>query len=187
MHRATRKAVTWTEPARPVGSHRVRRACVLAAVWLAVLLAPRPARAAPPCGAAPGLAVGMDQGVFLPRSYAFDATVLPGVDEGPFRLAASAGAAFANPDWAFSAGGRFSVVVWAPATPSTGLRLATDWNYLTLKSWRGTGGFVVDLDSVRVGARAGYDSFHRSAVILTSIEFDIPTVVSFLPLLWKGG
>lgn len=125
------------------------------------------------------LAVDVEQGVLLPKSYALNGIAVPGVDFARLRLAVDIGAAFENPKWSVIAGVRPSVVVWAPVTKETGLRLVTDLSYLSVGAWRWTGGFSVDLDSFHIGFVGGYDSFHDSALFLTTIGADIPTIVAF--------
>jgi hypothetical protein len=132
------------------------------------------------------LAATVDQGVFSrSAAYAFDGILVPGFDIGRLRLAATAGAALANPDWTFIAGFRPSFVLWAPVSNSTGLRLVTDVSYLTQQtSYRLTGGFTVDTESFQIGVLGGYDSFHDSLVVLTTIGFDIPTIYRFFADGW---
>lgn len=126
------------------------------------------------------LAVAAEHGAYLPRSYAFDALLQPGFDIGRLRLAASGGVVFRNPDFAPSIGVRPSLVLWAPATPSTGLRLICDFSYLPTDSWRASGGLALDLESVQLGVLAGYDSFHGGALLVTTLAIDIPTIWRFL-------
>jgi hypothetical protein len=125
------------------------------------------------------LGANVEQGVFYPGSYAFNGTLVPGFDYGRLQLAATAGAALGNPDWTFVVGFRPSFVIIAPVTTYTGLRLVTDVSYLTQKSYRWTGGLAVDLESFQLGVLAGYDSFHDSAVVLTSLSFDLPSIYRF--------
>jgi hypothetical protein len=133
------------------------------------------------------LAANVDQGVFYPGAYAFDGSLVPGFDIGRLRLAASAGAALANPDWTIIVGFRPSFVLWAPATSYTGLRLVTDVSYLTQKSYRWTGGFGIDTESFQIGVLGGYDSFHDAVVVLTTIGFDIPTIYRFFADGWLSA
>jgi hypothetical protein len=133
------------------------------------------------------LGANVDQGVFYPGAYAFDGSLVPGFDIGRLRLAATAGAALANPDWTIIVGFRPSFVLWAPATSYTGLRLVTDVSYLTQKSYRWTGGLSVDTESVQIGVLGGYDSFHDSVVVLTTIGLDIPTIYRFFADGWLSA
>jgi hypothetical protein len=151
------------------------RALTLVGVFVCASLLPTAAAHAEPFR----LALGVDQGVLLPRRYAFDGLVLPGLNFGRLRVEAAAGAAFTNPKWDALVGLRPSFVVWAPVEPSTGVRVVADAGYLLRDSWRLAGGFEIDVDSARIGVMAGRDSLHRDAMILTTVAFDIPTIWRF--------
>jgi hypothetical protein len=159
---------------------RLVRAATVCLAALAITFSARAASAEPF-----RLAAAVDQGVFSrSTAYAFDGIIVPGFDVGRLRLAATAGAALSNPDWTIIVGFRPSFVLWAPVSASTGLRLVTDASYLTQKSYRLTGGFTLDTESFQIGVLGGYDSFHDSLVVLTTIGLDIPTIYRFFAEGW---
>jgi len=130
------------------------------------------------------LALDVQQGVYAGppgAPFTFSGELVPALDIGRLRLGVDVGAVLENPKWALVAGFQPSLVLVPVLTSSTGLRLVADGQYVTQqKSWRATGGLVVDLESVHFGVVSGYDSLHDAALILSTVGVDLPTFFGFL-------
>jgi hypothetical protein len=129
------------------------------------------------------MGIDVDQGVYASEvgaPYAFTGRFGTGYQFEKLQLGMFVAAAFMNPKWEPGAGASVSFVAFPLLESYTGVRVAFEGTYLPRHEWRATGGLVLDLDGFRGGVSGGYDSFHRSALVLTTFGFDLPQVTDLL-------
>jgi len=163
-------------------TERISRGPVLA--WLVLLVLLVPLLTTKHAGAEPHrLAIDVDQGALVEKSpvlYAFGGKLVPAYVYKRAQLALSLGVYFADAKWTGGVGLAPSFVLFPEVTPYTGLRVTGEATYFSTQEWRAVGGLVIDLDSVHLGEVAGYDSYYKSAIVLTTLGFDLPQVFRFL-------